>query len=65
MLFTFADNTPTYDFRAILKKVSVQFLPTDTNWKGGTLDKSLFILELGKIAVQFHPPTTEFFSYLV
>ena len=47
------------------KKVSVQFLSTVTNWKGGTLDKSLFILELGKIAVQFHPPTTEFFSYLV
>ena len=41
------------------KKVSVQFLPTDTNWKGGTLDKSLFILVLGKITVQFHPPTTE------
>ena len=47
------------------KKVSVQFLPTDTNWKSGTLDKSLFILELGQITVQFHPPTTAFSFYLV
>ena len=47
------------------KMVSVQFLPTDTNWKSGTLDKSLFILELGQITVQFHPPTTAFSFYLV
>ena len=31
------------------KKVSVQLLPTDTNWKGGTFGKSLFILELWQI----------------
>ena len=47
------------------KKVSVQFLSTVTNWKGGTLDKSFFILELGKITVQVHPPTTAFPYYLV
>ena len=29
------------------KKVSNQFLLADTNWESGTLDKSLFILELG------------------
>ena len=46
------------------EKVSVQFLSTDTNWKGGTLDKSLSILALAQITVQFHPPVTEFFSYL-
>ena len=45
------------------KKISVQFLSTVTNWKGRRLDKSLFILELGKITV--HPPTTAFSSYLV
>ena len=48
-----------------LKKVFVQFLPIDTNWKGGTLDKDLFILDLGQITVQFHPPTADFSSYLV
>ena len=43
------------------EKVSVQFLPTDTNWKGGTLDNSLFILDLGQITAQFYPPTPAFF----
>ena len=47
------------------KKVSVQLLPTDTNWKGRKLDKSLFILELWKITVRLHAPTTAFSSYLV
>ena len=46
------------------KKVSVQFFSTVTNWKGGTLDKSLFILELGKITVQVHPPTYNCISFL-
>ena len=46
------------------EKVFVQFLPADPNWKGGALDKSLFILDLGQIAVQYHPPTAAF-SYLV
>ena len=54
--------TTDYD---CFKKVSVQFLPTDANWKGGTLDKRLFILVLGQITVQFHPPTATFSSYLV
>ena len=45
--------------------VFVQLLRTDANWKGGTLDESLFILEMGQITVQFHPPTTAFSSYLV
>ena len=39
--------------------------PTDTKWKSGTLDKSLFILEFQQITVQFHPPTAAFSSYLV
>ena len=30
-----------------------------------TLHKGLFILELGKITVQFYPPTAAFSSYLV
>ena len=47
------------------KTVSIQFLPTDTNWKGGKLDKSLFVLELGHITVQFHLPTATFCFYLV
>ena len=47
-----------------LEKVSVQFLPTGINWKGGTLDMSLFILDLGQIIVQFHIPTAAI-SYLV
>ena len=49
----------------MLRKVSVQFWPTDTNWKGGALDKSLFILDLGQITVQFHPPTVASYSNLV
>ena len=48
-----------------LDKVSVQFLPTDANRKGGTLDKSLFMLDLGQTTVQFHTPTAAFYSYLV
>ena len=48
-----------------LEKVSVQFLPTDTNWKGETLNKNLFILDLGQISVQFQPTTAEFYFYLV
>ena len=47
------------------KKVSVHFLPIDTKWKDGTLDKNLFILELGQITVHSHPPTTAFSSYLL
>ena len=47
------------------ENVLIQFLSTDTNWKGGTLDKSLFILDLRQIAVQSHPPTAAFSSYLV
>ena len=47
------------------EKVFIQFLSTDTNWKGGTLDKSLFILDLEQITVQFHPPTAAFSFYLV
>ena len=49
----------------IALKVSAQFSATDTNWKGGTLDKSLFILQLGQIAVQCHPPTAALSPYLV
>ena len=48
-----------------LDKVSVQFLSTDANRKGGTLDKSLFILDLGQTSVQFHTPMAAFYSYLV
>ena len=48
-----------YDY---FEKVSVQFLPTDTNQKVGTLDKSLLILDLGHIEVQVHP--TAACSYL-
>ena len=54
--------TTLYD---CFQKVTVQFFPTDTKWKGGTLDKSFFILELGQITVQFDPPTAAFSSYLV
>ena len=59
-----ADVISLYAFRAIpltksklgthcdfLEKVSVQFLPTDTNWIGWALDKTLFILDLGQITV--------------
>ena len=58
--FKLEQFTTHYD---CFKKISVQFLSTVTNWKGRRLDKSLFILELGKITV--HPPTTAFSSYLV
>ena len=34
-----------------LEEVSVPFLPTDTNWKGRKLDKSLTILGSGQITV--------------
>ena len=47
------------------KKVSVQFLLTDTHWKGGTLDKSLLISELGQVTVKLHSPTAAFSFYLV
>ena len=74
-----ADLQPIYAFRAIpltqdlqvrthcdcLERISIQFLPTDTNWKGGKLDKNLFILDLGQITIQFHPLTAAFYSYLV
>ena len=43
------------------EKISFQFLPTDTNWKGGALAESLFILDLGQITVQFHPTMAAFF----
>ena len=46
------------------EKVSVQFLSTDTKGKGGPLDKSLFILDLGHIEVQVHSSTAAC-SYLV
>ena len=46
-----------------LGKVTVQFLPTDTNWKNETLDKNLFILDPEQMIAQFHPPTGAF-SYL-
>ena len=61
------DLMPIYAFRVIplTKKASVQFLPADMNCKGGTLDNSLFILDLGQITVQFHPPMAAFAFYLV
>ena len=37
-----------------LDKVSVQFLSTDANRKGGTLDKSLFMLDLVQTTVVSH-----------
>ena len=44
-------------FYDCFEKVSVQFLLIDTKRKGGTLDKSLFILDSDQ--------TAEIFSYLV
>ena len=48
-----------------LKRFPFSFCQLIQIWKGGTLDKSLFILELLQIPVQFHPPTAAFSSYLV
>ena len=47
------------------EKVSALLLSTNTNQKGGTLDKSLFFLGLGHIPVQPNPPTATCSSDLV
>ena len=75
-IFVFAvhvtDLIPTYIFRAIpltqrMLRLIMIALKKDLRSVSGndTLDKNLFILELGQIIVQFHPSTGALSSYLV